>query len=107
MDQQQAQYGLCIQSKHMARYRPLCKSFLHVRRLQLGLVAAARVATMSAQQIACDGREGTARIPHRRMVSSSICQLQIEIQLLLFVFVCLFVCFDFVLQWRPSQEKEL
>lgn len=62
----------------MAWYCPLCKSFLHLRRLQLGLVVAACVATMSAQQIAYDGGERSACISHWRMVGP-ICKCKMLI----------------------------
>lgn len=48
MDQQQAQHGFRVQSQHLARGDCVLAALLHVRRLQLGLVAAARFPAVSA-----------------------------------------------------------
>lgn len=53
----------------MARHNALCAAFLRVRRLQLGLVAAARVPAVPEAEAARDGRQGAAGLPHWRMVS--------------------------------------
>lgn len=43
---------------------------LHIRRLQLGLVVAARFTAVYEAQIARNGGERTESVSHRRMVSS-------------------------------------
>lgn len=70
LGQQQAQHGHGLQSDHVARHNALRKTFLRVRRLQLGLVAAARVAAMSEAKAARDGRQRTSGLPYWRMVSN-------------------------------------
>lgn len=46
----------------------MCESFLHIRWLQLGLVAAACITAMSQKKITCYGCQGAPGVPHRRMV---------------------------------------
>lgn len=70
LDQQQAQHGHGIQPYHVVWDSTLCAALLRVRRLQLGLVIAARVTAMPQAEAARDGGERTACLSHWRMVSA-------------------------------------
>ena len=98
LDQQQAQHGHGIQPYHVVWDSTLCAALLRVRRLQLGLVIAARVTAMPQAKAARDGGERTACLSHWRMVSAR----PATIFTLLTIFASL-LCF----QWRASQKEQL
>lgn len=99
VDQQQAQHGNGLQQDHLAGDCVLLKALLFVRRLQLGLVPAARLAAVPEAQATRHGAQGTPSVPHWRVVGRREGFRLMSTQSFIFKLISF--------QWRAPQEEKL